>query len=517
MDFGTSLARNARRDPNRFALICDNREYTYGTLNDAVNRLANGLVRLGIKKGDKVALMMQNSDYYVIAFAAAAKTGAVLVPMNFRLTTSEVAYILNHSDSVLVICDAAYGDLIAQARLQCPNLHHVVELCDSPQSNHYTWAEVESASTAEPEVKLNERDDFEILFTSGTTGRPKGALFDYHRIFQVGVGISAILRLHPTDRLLHVAPLYHSAQLNLFLLPGLFLTCGHVIHTQFDPVRVLSDIELYKISMFFGVPTMYSYLLQVPQSFELSSVTRCGYGAAPMAPELVKRSQRLFETDDFFNLCGLTEAGPGGMYLAPADHAAKLGAGGKAMLQTETRVVNPDDEDVPPGIVGELLLQGETIMKEYYKNPEATAETMRGGWLHTGDLAVVDEGGFITLVDRAKDMIISGGENVYSVEVEQVVYAHPDVLEAAVIGVPDEVWGETVTCLVVAKPGTNPTAEHIQQFCRKNLAGYKAPRVVRFVEALPRNASGKVLKYQLRQAYDSHSKRLGQHRGEGLI
>lgn len=506
MDLGSSLARNARRDPNRLALRCDNREYTYGELNNAVNRLANGLLKLGVKKGDKVALMMKNSDTYVIAFVAAAKVGAVLVPMNFRLTTPEIAYILHHSDAILAIIDAEYGKLVAEAQSSSPQLSHVIEYGGMPQEHHYAWDEIESHSAGEPEIPLSEYDDFEILYTSGTTGRPKGALFDYHRIFQVGVGASAILQLHPDDRLLHVAPLYHSAQLNLFLLPGLFLGCSHIIHTQFDPVRVLEDIEHYGISLFFGVPTMYSYLLQVPGEFDLSSVTRCGYGAAPMAPELVKRSQKLFKTDRFFNLCGLTEAGPGGVYLSPEDHVEKLGASGKAMLQTEVRLVDFNDEDVASGVVGELLLRGETIMKEYYKDPKATAETMRGGWLHTGDLAVVDESGFITLVDRAKDMIISGGENIYSVEVEQVLYGHPDVLEAAVIGTPHDLWGETVTCLIVSKPDTNPTAEEIQAFCRQNLAGYKVPRIVHFVNSLPRNASGEVLKYQLRQAYSKAAK-----------
>jgi acyl-CoA synthetase (AMP-forming)/AMP-acid ligase II len=313
----------------------------------------------------------------------------------------------------------------------------------------------------------------------------------------------ALMGLNPNERLLHLAPLFHSAQLNLFLLSGFFLGASHVIHRDFHPVETLKAIQEHKITIFFAVPTMYTYLLQVPNrdQYDLSSVTRCGYGAAPMAPEIIKQSMELFQHDQFYNMCGLTEGGPGGICLMPEGHKNKLGASGLPIFHTEARVVDDEDQDVPPGKVGELILRGETIMKEYYKNPQATAETMRNGWLHTGDLAVKDEDGYITLVDRKKDMIISGGENVYSVEVEQVLYAHPHVLEAAVIGLPHEVWGEMVTAVIVPKPGQTIDPEELQAFCRKYLAGYKIPRAVHFVEQLPRNASGKVLKYQMRNAF----------------
>jgi acyl-CoA synthetase (AMP-forming)/AMP-acid ligase II len=503
MDIGSCLARNARRHPDKWAVTYGDRTYTYGQFNAEVNRIAHGLAALGIEKGQKVALMMKNSDMFAIAFFAAAKLGAVLVPINFRLTASEVSYILDHSDSIAVVCDEELADVVAEALEHVPAVRHVIVAGAPAREGHLAFSQLRTEMEHEPEVDVNERDDLEILYTSGTTGRPKGALFDHHRIMQVAVKMMALMGLNPNERLLHLAPLFHSAQLNLFLLSGFFLGASHVIHRDFHPVETLKAIQEHKITIFFAVPTMYTYLLQVPNrdQYDLSSVTRCGYGAAPMAPEIIKQSMELFQHDQFYNMCGLTEGGPGGICLMPEGHKNKLGASGLPIFHTEARVVDDEDQDVPPGKVGELILRGETIMKEYYKNPQATAETMRNGWLHTGDLAVKDEDGYITLVDRKKDMIISGGENVYSVEVEQVLYAHPHVLEAAVIGLPHEVWGEMVTAVIVPKPGQTIDPEELQAFCRKYLAGYKIPRAVHFVEQLPRNASGKVLKYQMRNAF----------------
>lgn len=505
MDIGSCLARNARRDPDRWAVSCDGRIYTYGQFNQAVNRLAHGFLQLGIIKGQKVSLMMKNSDYFAIAFYAAAKLGAVLVPVNFRLTMSEVRYILDHSDTRLVVCDAEYEPLISEARQNLQLLEHVVIVGEPTIAGHFSFEQMMTDNVEEPNVQLTERDDLELLYTSGTTGKPKGVLLDHHRVMQVGVKMMAILGLNPNDRLLHVAPLFHSAELNLFLLPGFFLGAGHVIHRDFHPVEALKAMQEHKITFFFGVPAMYTYMLQVPNAkqYDLSSVSRVGYGAAPMAPEIVRKSMELFGTDQFYNLCGLTEGGPGGICLDPQGHKERFGASGRQMFHTEARVVGEFDQDVPAGTVGELILRGETIMKEYYKNPDATAETMRNGWLHTGDLAVRDEEGYITLVDRKKDMIISGGENVYSVEVEQILYAHPQVLEAAVIGVPDEVWGESVAAVIVPKPDESIDFEQLKAFCRTQLAGYKIPRALYIVEQLPRNASGKVLKYQLCNQYNS--------------
>lgn len=254
---------------------------------------------------------MKNSDYFAIAFYASAKLGAVLVPINFRLTAAEVNYILGHSDAGLVFCDPEYGELVEEARQNVSGVEKVIVVGTPVITGHLDYRQVLSDREEEPDVEVNEQDDLEILYTSGTTGRPKGALFDHHRIMQVGVKMMAVMGLNPNDHLLHLAPLFHSAQLNLFLLPGFFLGASHVIYRDFDPVETMKAIQKYKITFFFGVPAMYSYLLQVPHrdQYDLSSVSRCGYGAAPMAPGIVKQSMDLFGTDQFYNMCGLTEGG----------------------------------------------------------------------------------------------------------------------------------------------------------------------------------------------------------------
>ncbi|MDQ0483752.1 class I adenylate-forming enzyme family protein [Guptibacillus hwajinpoensis] len=507
MNIGSTMAMNARRHPDKEAIIYGDKRYTYQEFNERVNQLANGLLSLNVQKGDKVALMMKNSDQYAICFYAAAKIGAVLVPINFRLVSREVRYILEQSDATFVFCDDEFAENIEESRSAV--IQHVICTSNSPFPDHYTINEILSEDRGEPQVTVEEHDDVEILYTSGTTGRPKGVLLDHKRVMNVGIIMLAGLGLNPKDRFLHIAPLFHSAQLNLFMVTGFFLGATHVIHRDFHPVSTLETIGKEQITFFFGVPAMYTHLLQVPnkENYDLSSITRCAYGAAPMAPEIVKQSIELFKMDQFYNLCGLTEGGPGGIILMPEDHATKLGSGGKAFFFTEARVVDESMQDVQVGRVGELVLRGETIMKEYYKKPEETKKAFEGGWLHTGDLAQIDEEGFITIVDRKKDMMISGGENVYSIEVEEVMYEHPQVLEAATIGIPDKVWGEMVAAVIVPKPGEAIDEDEFQKFCRQSLAGYKVPRKLFIVEQLPRNASGKILKFQLRETFKEQTQK----------
>ncbi|WP_203363780.1 long-chain-fatty-acid--CoA ligase [Bacillus sp. REN10] len=500
MDIGYYLALNARNYPTKRAIHCEGREYTYKAFNEQVNRLAHGLLDLGVQKGDKIALMMKNSDYFVFAYFASAKIGAVVVPVNFRLTSPEVHYILAQSDTLFVFCDQEYEPIIQAAKKQTAVKAVVVA---GQTVNHVSFQSLLAVCTDEPKVVVSESDDLEILYTSGTTGQPKGALFDHRRVFNVGMTMIAAMGIRSNDRFLHLAPLFHSAQLNLFLVAGVILGATHVIHREFHPVQALETIEKEEISHFFGVPAMYNFILQVPnkEKYDLSSIQRCSYGAAPMPPEIVKQSMKLFQTDQFYNLCGLTEAGPGGIMLDPEGHKYHLGKGGKPIFLTEAKVVDSEGKETPPGMIGEFVIRGETVMKEYYKKPEETKRALQDGWLYTGDLAVMDEEGYITLVDRKKDMIISGGENVYSIEVEQVMYEHPSILEAATIGLPDEVWGERVTAIVVLKPKATLDEEGFRHFCRQKLAGYKVPRQVIIVDELPRNTSGKILKYQLRQRF----------------
>jgi feruloyl-CoA synthase len=500
MNIGSLLTQTARKFPEKLAIECEGRSYSYRRFNEEVNKLAHGLLQRGVIKGDKLALMMKNSDHFVFSFLAAAKIGAVVVPINFRLTASEVQYILAQSDAALVICDKEFEKLIEDAILGT-DVRFVVTVGEPETEWYYSYNGILSENKTEPDIEVSEQDDLEILYTSGTTGSPKGALFDHDRIFKVGISVVINMGIGQHERILHLAPLFHSAQLNLFLISGVALGATHIIHRDFHPVKALQAIQEHKITHLFAVPAMYNFLLQVPNvaDYDLSSIKRCGYGAAPMAPELVKRSIKLFKTDQFYNLCGLTEGGPGGILLDPEGHKLHLGKGGKPIFLTEARVVNEKGMDVRPGEVGEFILRSPMVMKEYYKKPEETKSTLKNGWLYTGDLAMLDEEGYITLVDRKKDMIITGGENVYSVEVEGALFEHPDVLDAAVIGLPDEVWGEVVCAVIVPKEGAVIDEKELRSFCRQRLAGYKIPRRMFIEEQLPRNASGKILKYQLRE------------------
>lgn len=500
MNLGKTLSINAKRLPDKAAVIYQDRSYSYNELNNVVNRLAYGLIERGITKGDKIAIFMKNSDYFMIVFYAIMKVGAVAVPINFRLTASETNYILQDSDSIMVFFDEEFSELIQEAARNT-EIKDQIAVGNNKLDGQLLLSEIMTDNQADPSIQVEESDNCEILYTSGTTGRPKGVLLDHHRVFHVGINLSAMMGIRSDDRFLHIAPLFHSAQLNLFMVLATFVGSTQVIHRDYHPVETLKAIDKYKITLFFGVPTMFNFLLQVPnyKDYDISSVTRCAYGAAPMSVSLIKKSMELFGHQQFYNLCGLTEGGPGGICLTPEKHLDKIGSSGVAIPNTEARVVNDAGEDVKIGEVGEFIIRGETIMKEYYKKPEETAKTIRDGWLYTGDLATIDEDGFITLVDRKKDMIISGGENIYSTEVENALYAYPKILEVAVIGIPDEVWGEAVAAVIVPKDGEVIDQEELVKFCRKELAGYKVPRVFFEVKQLPRNASGKILKYQLRK------------------
>ncbi|MBT2583436.1 long-chain-fatty-acid--CoA ligase [Planococcus sp. ISL-109] len=505
MNITTSLTMNATRQPNLPALEFEGRSYTYRELNAEVNRLANGLVREGLAKGEKVALFMKNSDAYAIAFFAVLKAGGVVVPVNYRLNAEEAGYLFGQSDAVYVFCDSEFETLVSEAKELDDLLHQVIVYPEAAEEAHLGWNEMLEDTDSEPEVEISPEDDAEILYTSGTTGPPKGALFDHQRIVNVSTSFILGTGVNHDDRLLHAAPFFHPSQLNLFLVTGVMLGVPQTIVRDFSEKGVLEAIERDGCTVFFGMPDMYHALLEKPESgtYNLSSIRKCMYGAEPMPPGLVARAMEFFGHQQFYNLCFLTEGGPGGVYLLPSEHAHKEGAGGKSMYMTHVRVVDEEMNDVAMGQVGEFIMRGETIMKSYYNMPEETAEAFRDGWLLTGDLATIDEDGYITLVDRKSDRIISAGNNIYSIEIEQVLKRHPQVQEVATVGIPEEEWGEIVGVVIVPK-GEAPIDEaSLSEYLLEHLPKHKAPKKFRFAEELPRNASGKILKYQLRELHIS--------------
>lgn len=505
MNITESLRQNAKRFPDKMAITCDGRTYSYQELNEEVNRLANGLIETGLQKGDKVSVFMKNSDQYVLAFFAVLKAGGVVVPVNCLLSPDESGYIFSQSESKFIFCDTEFERVIAEAVKQTDSLRQVIVHPASDNPAYLSWESMQSENALEPSIEVLSTDDAEILYTSGTTGKPKGALFDHQRLANVSTSFVFGVEIGANDRLLHAVPLFHSAQLNLFLVTGIMLGTSNIILRDFHPEKAIQAINEFQATVFFGLPDMYSALLQVPNAEEadLSSVAKCMYGSDPIDPDLVRKAMDFFGHQQFYNLCLLTEGGPGGVFLLPDQHEHKLGSGGKPMYFTEVRVVNEEFLDVEPGTIGEFVIKGDLIMKEYYKKPEETEEAFKNGWLLTGDLATIDEDGFISLVDRKADRIISAGENIYSIEVERVINGHPQVAEAATVGLPEEEWGEIVGVIIVPKEGEVIDEEQLMDYFLEQLPGYKIPRKYLIAESLPRNSSGKIMKYQLRELHIS--------------
>ncbi|GMB07999.1 class I adenylate-forming enzyme family protein [Thermolongibacillus altinsuensis] len=499
MNISELLARNARKFPDKEAIIEGEVALSYREVDQNVNRLASSLARLGIRQGDKVALYMPNTKEFAYAYFAVLRLGAIVVPVNARLTAAEVQYILGHSEAKAVIAhDWIYKELE-------PLVGHVDVIwikTGEAQDGWRSLSELIANGTAETIVcPLKEDDEATILYTSGTTGKPKGVLFTYRNILAVANMMAFETKMNKDSRLLHIMPLSHSAPLHLFFIGGMYVGATHVLSPSFSPEALLSLVEKHKITHFFGAPVAYLLTAKHPRLHEhdLSSVQYWTYGGAPLSSNEVQFIAKQFRTDRLMCLYGLTEAGPNGVYLAPEEHATKAGSVGKhAALHCEVKIVDEHGNEVPVGEVGEVVLAGEGTMKGYYKDEEKTAEALKNGWLYTGDLARRDEDGYIWIVDRKKDMIISGGVNVYPKEIEDVLRTHSAVVDVAVVGVPHPEWGETVKAFVVTAQPIENLAEECKRFLEGEIADYKIPRLYEEIRELPRNTTGKVLKQVLR-------------------
>jgi acyl-CoA synthetase (AMP-forming)/AMP-acid ligase II len=503
LTIGNSLRMTARRVPEDPALTFEDRNYTYAELDAAVDRTAAALRELGLVRGDRALIMATNSDRYVVALYAVERLGAISVPINPLAAAPEAAYMLEDSGAKVFIYDPSIeATVLGIEDLGIPtNVAHVLCLGTTSRHTDLMAAANEQGSVTVEEV-ATEDDDALIMYTSGTTGRPKGVLLDHKRSMTVAVAAVAMLGQRVGDRLLHVAPLYHAAALGVQLIPGMILGAKHIVHAGFDPVRVVETMEREKVTMFFGPPTMYQLLLKVPgiDSRDLSAWRTGLYGAAPMPKSVIEAMFEAFPQTEFVQFAGQTEAGPGGIYLTGAQSRERPGTSGRqAFVFLEVRVIDAFGADVSPGDIGEMILRGQTIMKEYWNKPEATAAAFTSdGWLRTGDLVRLDPDGYMTMVDRLKDLIITGGLNVYSAEVENALAAHPDVLDVAVVSRPHETYGESIVAVVVPVEGKHVDLESIREFCADKLAKYKIPHAVETMKELPRNPSGKIMKHRLR-------------------
>ena len=503
MDIFSLLARNANKFPEQEALVCGERRRSWSQLYQRVEALAGAMSYRGIEKGDKVALLLDNSDYFIEIHFAVARLGAIGVPLNYRLAGDELAYILNNSDSKMLFYGSTFEKAVEDIRTRIPKIESSIQVGNEGALYDQMLAE----GRISPPVLVEGTDPNLVLYTSGTTGRPKGAVLTHDNSIWNALNMVIDARIEHEDRGIVIPPLYHSAAINCWMLPHVFVGAALVIENTFNPVELPKRLVEECITSMFLVPAMYNFLLQVPgiETYDLDFIRLLGSGASIMPVELKQKVHKLFPNAEIIDVYGLTEAGPGVTILKAKDAFRKEGSVGQALSTLEVRVVDTNGKEVGSGEVGEIIVRGPTIMKEYYQLPEATATALREGWLYTGDLARMDEEGFLYVVDRKKDMIISGGENIYPAEVEAVLYQHAKILDAAVIGYPDAQWGESICAIIVVRPGETLTPEEVVEFTKGKFAGYKKPRQVVFVEALPRNPSGKVLKTVLRQKYGNMS------------
>ncbi|WP_028656964.1 acyl-CoA synthetase [Nocardioides sp. J54] len=501
---GEILARNARRAPDRTALIFEDSSRTFAELDERTNRLANALADRGVGHGDKVAVLMYNRLEVVESFFACQKLGACPVPVNFRLAPSELAYILADSDAVAVLTD---GELTALALESTADLGPVrfVATTGAPQGRAESYEELVAAgSPAAPQAEVDEDDLAFLMYTSGTTGRPKGAMLTHQNLVCNTINWVLEMEARAGDVWLSGLPLFHIGGVN-GLLPFIYVagTCIITPSTGFDPEESLGLLERYQPDMCYFVPTQWQQICELPRATEIDTtrLRRALWGASQAPPSTLELLVRTFPNVGIVNAFGQTEMSSNTCFLKGEDAVRKMGSVGLPAVNVEVRIVDEEGADVPIGEVGEIVYRGPTVMKGYYKLPDATADAFRGGWFHSGDLVRQDDEGFIYVVDRVKDMIISGGENIYPAEVERAVERHPAVREVAVVGVSHPRWVETPVAVVVADGEERPETQEILDFLKTDLASYKKPSAVVFVDELPRNASGKILKRNLRDEF----------------
>ncbi|WP_150293497.1 fatty acyl-CoA synthetase [Sphingobium estronivorans] len=487
------VVRSARRTPGAVAIRFVDRSWTYAQLIAAAVAFADELTRQGVHAGDRVAFLGRNSDAYAIGYLAVQYLGAIHVPINFMLREHEVAYILNHSAPRLLFTDDEFS-AVARAAVTATGPHIDCLPLQAPQSfEPFDFAEDQREPPELPQPA-------QIAYTSGTESAPKGALLSDQGLVHQYLSCIAVGEYLESDVVVHALPLYHCAQLHCFLIPSLFLGNESIILDRVDIGEVIETIRSTGATSFFAPPTVWIGILGHPgfDPQKLSTLRKGYYGASIMPTEVIHRMREQLPWLRFWNYYGQTEIGPLATALRPEEHEERPASAGRPVLFVETRVVDDDMRDVAPGAVGEIVHRSPQLLMRYYRDPEKTTAAFEGGWFHSGDLGVMDDKGYITIVDRKKDMINSGGENVASREVEEAIYKHPAVDEVAVVGLPDPKWVERVCAAIVLKAGSSATSDDILRAC-ENMAPFKRPKDIAFVASLPKNPSGKILKRELRQ------------------
>lgn len=506
-----ALERSAARFPGKLAISCGKTDWTYRAFADVVLHLAGGLNALGIRQNDRVAVLSRNTHWFMALRFAVARVGAVLVPINFMLNEDDVGYVLDHSGARVLFVERSCGSIGVAAAQRAAGLR-IFSLPDSTESSDVSGAEsfqdlVRSGASPPEAEQVDGKSLAQIIYTSGTESRPKGAMLSHEAILWEYQSCIAECDWHSSARVLNALPLFHCAQLDTFMGPSLHVGGSNWIVDTPDPAVVLPMIERLGITSFFAPPTVWIGLLRSPMfdRHDLTSLTHGYYGASIMPVDVLGELRCRLPQMRLWNCYGQTEIAPLAAVLQPEDQERKAGAAGRPVLHVQTRLVDEAMNDVAVGEVGEIVHRSPQLMSGYWRDPARTAEAFAGGWFHSGDLGVIDADGYITIVDRKKDMIKTGGENVASREVEEVLYRHPAVSEAAVIGMPDPRWIERVTAIIVLRAGATVNADDLVRHCSTHLSSFKVPKQILFEPDLPRNASGKILKRELRERIAAHN------------
>ncbi len=502
------LRRTAARRPDHRALVWGDRADTYADLDRTVTRVAHGIAARGVGKGDRVVMFAHNSRDFVVYYFALARLGAISVPANFMLNADELSYIVDHSQPVGFLVEDQLADTLHSAWSIAmgdrePLLRGWIDGDGSiaRPEDHVDLAMLEAAGRDDPiEVDIADDDPIQIMYTSGTESRPKGATLTSRALIAQYVSCVVDGGMTKDDVEIHSLPFYHCAQLHCFLTPDVYVGATSVILPNPDPESICAAIEREGATKLFCPPTVWISILRSEafETYDLSSLRKGYYGASIMPVEVLREIGERLPNVDLWNFYGQTEMAPVATILQPEDQVTRAGSAGVACLNVETRVVDDDDVAVPAGEIGEIVHRSPQAMVGYWNDPEKTADTFRNGWFHSGDLGILDADGYLTVVDRKKDMIKSGGENVASKEVEECLFQHPAVAEVAVFGVPDDHWIEAVAACVVLRAGAEATPDELTAFARERLAGYKTPKKMFVVAQLPKNPSGKILKRDLR-------------------
>jgi fatty-acyl-CoA synthase len=505
---GDLLHRTARRTPDKLAVVAGDLRMTYAEFDAAVNRCAHALSARGITKGDRLALLSHNCWQFAVLAFATAKLGVVLVPVNFMLGPDEVAYILQHAGARRIVAEDTLAPTAEKAMTTAGidgGLRGWIGL--SGTSPSAGWEDVDpwwcEGPATPPEAEVGDDDPLRLMYTSGTESRPKGVMLSSRSLIAQYVSCVVDGGMSADDVELHSLPMYHCAQLDCFFSVDIYLGATSIIVPAPDPATLLATIAREKVTKLFCPPTVWIALLRHPDfdTTDLSSMRKGYYGASPMPVEVLRELSRRLPDVALWNFYGQTEMAPLATILRPREQLERAGSAGRAALNVETMLVDDENNPVPPGQVGEIVHRSPHATLGYYQDEDKTAQAFAGGWFHSGDLGVMTEDGYLSVVDRKKDMIKTGGENVASREVEECLYQLDSVAEVAVFGISHPHWIEAVTAVVVPKPGAQLTSEQVQAHARDRLAGYKRPKYVVFADALPKNPSGKILKRELRRQH----------------